>query len=320
MIAPADISVIVQGPVVTDAAAAATTREVLASVRKFLPGAEIIFSTWENQDISALDYDLLVTNPDPGSVGERANSSSANIYRQIVSSRAGLQAGTRPYGLKLRSDTSLLSAKFLELWDQHSAKGLAPRYFSKRALVSAVFSPCPRLCPSPYWVSDFFAFGLLEDVKNLWDIPLDVIDRLFERSPLKADSSVGTTPPLNAEQRLILAFAEKNGHHDSVRTITSVNPVSLARSEKFIASHFLPVAPVAAGFNLPIRFSRFESHQTYRVDHEGGLFRSPASAGAYASWLGGLPAIGLACAKGVGGRLIRRIRNAARKQPHSKPQ
>jgi len=308
MIDPKDISVVVQGPVVTDPEVAAPTREVLESVRAILPGAELIFSTWENADVSGLDFDRVVFSPDPGSVGERANSSSANIYRQIVSSTAGLKVATRRHGLKLRSDTSLTSSRFVDLWEQHAGKGFKPGCFSKRILVSAVFSPCPRFCPSPYWVSDFFAFGLLPDVQNLWDIPPEAIDATFKQSAPSAQQE-GSGQAINAEQRLMLAVANKNGIDARARFITTVNPFALAASEKFIASNFLPVDPAKAGLNLAKRFHRFEGHHTYRFDHESGLFRSNGSLGATAFFTLGLAKIAFACAKGTAGRIQRRLKS-----------
>lgn len=309
MIDPKDISVVVQGPVVTDPEVATPTREVLASVRSALPGAELIYSTWENTDVAGLDFDHAVFSPDPGSAGERANTSSANIYRQIASSSAGLKAATRPHALKLRSDTSLTSSAFVRLWEEHAANGFRPSCFSKRILVSAIFTPCPRHCPSPYWVSDFFAFGLLEDVRNLWDLPSSFVDLTFQLSPPATVPQQGSGQAINAEQRLMIALANKNGINARARFITTVNPFVLAASEKFIASNFLPVDPVEAGFNLANRFHRFTDHHTYRFDHKGKLFRAEGPCGAAAAFSTGLAKIAVACAKGTAGRIRRKFKN-----------
>ena len=52
-----DISVVVQGAIHPE-----WTPLVLKSIRKSLPGARVILSTWEGTDISKLDYDVLVLN------------------------------------------------------------------------------------------------------------------------------------------------------------------------------------------------------------------------------------------------------------------
>ena len=56
-----DISVVVQGAIDQ-----INTPKCLRSIRKRLPGAEIILSTWEGSPIDGLDYDKLVLNKDPG--------------------------------------------------------------------------------------------------------------------------------------------------------------------------------------------------------------------------------------------------------------
>ena len=60
MIDSKDISVVVQGAVNKN-----ETPKCLKSIRKFLPNAEIILSTWEGSDTKNLDYDILVLNKDP---------------------------------------------------------------------------------------------------------------------------------------------------------------------------------------------------------------------------------------------------------------
>lgn len=314
MIQPSEVSVVIQGPVVgirsQDERASATTCEVLGSVRAILPGAEVILSTWRQQDLEGLAYDKLVLSEDPGASGDRALSSSANILRQIRSSHAGLLQATRHYALKLRSDTALTSSIFLDCWNGHRSKGMKPVVFKERILVSAIFTPNPLHCPSPYWVSDFFAFGRCEDVRKLWDIPFAAIQRLFEedeeRKVYTADAAVSRTA-LNAEQRLILSMLGNHGIRENARTITTVNPLLLMRSEKFIASHFIPVDPETCGFNLADRFHGFNAHHTYRCDHLGPLFRSDGSLGARIAWVCRLPVIMFACAKGFCGRLRRRV-------------
>ena len=55
-----DISVVVQGAIDKK-----LTPICLKSIRKYLPGAEIILSTWEGSDVENLDFDTIVLNHDP---------------------------------------------------------------------------------------------------------------------------------------------------------------------------------------------------------------------------------------------------------------
>ena len=180
----------------------------------------------------------------------------------------------------------------------------------EKILVSAIFTPDPLHCPSPYWVSDFFAFGRREDVLKLWDIPSEDIQRRFgedeKRKSNGADGAVVRTA-INAEQKIILSMIGNHGIQEKIKTITTINPLLLMRSEKFIASHFIPVDPETFGFNLPIRFHAFKSHHTYRSDHLEALFRSAGSRGARIAWICRFPLIMFACVKGLGGRLRRRV-------------
>ena len=56
-----DISVVVQGAVDKE-----NTPRCLKSLRKHLPGAEVILSTWEGTNTDGLDYDVVLYNQDPG--------------------------------------------------------------------------------------------------------------------------------------------------------------------------------------------------------------------------------------------------------------
>lgn len=314
MIHSSEISVVIQGPVVgsrcLDQRSSTTTGEVVGSIRAILPDAELILSTWRGQDLKGLTYDKLVLSEDPGESFDGTLSSSANIFRQIRSSNAGLIQTTRRYALKLRSDTALTSSAFMACWENYRSKGMKPVVFDERILVSAIFTPNPLHCPSPYWVSDFFAFGRREDVQKLWDIPFGEIQRLFEEDKKRKSSGAKgaiSRKAINAEQRLILTMLRNHGIRENAKTITTVNPLLLMRSEKFIASHFIPVDPEAFGFNLPDRFHSYKTHHTYRCDHLGEMFRSANPIGARIAWICRLPLIMLACAKGLGGRLRRRI-------------
>ena len=60
MINSNEISVIVQGAIDKT-----ETPKCLKSIRKYLPDAEIILSTWEGSDLNGLDYDVLVINQLP---------------------------------------------------------------------------------------------------------------------------------------------------------------------------------------------------------------------------------------------------------------
>jgi hypothetical protein len=98
-----DISVVVQGPIHKQDN---LTKRVLESVRTHLPDAELILSTWKGSEVDGLNYDILVENHDPGTINNFL-SGSENFLRQVTSTFSRLQASSRKYVLKSRTDVLL---------------------------------------------------------------------------------------------------------------------------------------------------------------------------------------------------------------------
>lgn len=170
LIRNSDISVVVQGPVIGDG----LTKRCLESIRHFLPGAEIILSTWQGMDTDELTYDLLLENEDPGA--QPFHSRLPNLYnlnRQIVSAREGLKRASRPYAIKVRSDILFIGTGFLDYWQRYPCRSESLRLFKERVLNCTVFAHNPRRHqPTPFHPGDWFFFGLRDDLLLLWDIPL----------------------------------------------------------------------------------------------------------------------------------------------------
>ncbi len=160
---PQDISVVVQGAVDKN-----LTPKCLKSIRKHLPGAEIILSTWDGTDVTGLDYDKLVLNKDPG--GKKQSfvwNINNNVNRQLVSTQGGLKKATRKYALKLRTDFFLTGQGFLKYFDTFPKRDKKYSFFTHRVIIPTV---CSRECssynglPIPFHPSDFWFFGLTTDL------------------------------------------------------------------------------------------------------------------------------------------------------------
>ena len=83
-----EISVVVSGPVIfveNNEGRFNATSLGCKSIRKRLPGAEIVFSTWENEDVSEIDYDILVRSEDVGG----GQSKRWRQYQQADMQQAG---------------------------------------------------------------------------------------------------------------------------------------------------------------------------------------------------------------------------------------
>lgn len=182
MIESKDISVVVQGAISKE-----ETPKCLKSVRKFLPDAEIILSTWEGSDVSALDglYDILLLNKDPGCgyyYKNETGTKSNNLNRQLVSTQEGLKKATKTYALKIRSDIILTSNKFLKYFDYYPKRDEKYSLFKHKIVASSIGS---RFVLNDYLninqiaeiklafhISDWWFFGLKEDLVQYFDVPL----------------------------------------------------------------------------------------------------------------------------------------------------
>ncbi len=171
MISVKEISVVVQGAIDKQ-----LTPKCLESIRKYLPGAEIILSTWEGSDADGLDYDELLLNRDPGGYKHdfaiyNQPRSMNNFNRQLVSTQNGVKKASRKYCLKLRSDIILKSASFLEYWEKFEIRDSKYELFSHRVLCGSLFSR-ENSCqsgtgfPVPFHPSDFWFFGLIKDLED----------------------------------------------------------------------------------------------------------------------------------------------------------
>ena len=173
MIKSSEISILFQGAVDK-----VNTPKALKSIRKLLPESEIIISTWEGTATESLDCDVIVLNEDPGGFQDQFNSCFCNnTLRQIVSAQTGLKRVTRKYVIKMRMDLILKSCNFLKYYDSFPDRD--PNYiiFHHRIIACSFFSK--KFCstkfenqPLPFHLSDWFVFGEVKDIQDLYNIPL----------------------------------------------------------------------------------------------------------------------------------------------------
>lgn len=254
-----DITVVVQGPVHSYQQRAMDdniTKQCLASVRQFLPKAHIILSTWPEQDLSGLDYDELIINPDPGSniryYTDKHKPKGLNNNRQIVSTLNGLKAVKTKYAIKLRSDNYLTSAEFVNLFNRYQTRCDGPSVFKQRIVIPNTFSrKYAKGLPVAFHLSDFFYFGLTEDLLKLWDIPLLKNYDLEAQgipSPGYPNYPIDCTQMFWQEGLKNFTFNTQLGHlHD-------LSHDKLHLSEQFIANNLIIAAPEEIGLGLCDKF------------------------------------------------------------------
>ena len=216
---PHDISVVVQGPItgsLSDPPHRQLTRLGLESLRRFLPGAKLILSTWAGSDRREIDCDIYVETPDPGAVSYwKPFTVPYNVNRQIVSTNAGLRYADRRWAMKIRSDLIVTGTGFLELWEKFPTRNPEWQVFRERVVVSSWPTCNPRRCPLPFALSDWFTFGLQEDVAHLWarsPASDSEIARYFETHPRPVpDKHPDMLSRYNAEQYIWLGCLREHG-------------------------------------------------------------------------------------------------------------
>ena len=244
MLKSGDISVVIQGLVDK------STVTTLKSIRKYLPNAEVILSTWENSDISFLTdlYDVLVLNKDPGAtVFETKENKTNSINRIIVSSKNGIDRATRKYILRCRSDLALKNDNILKLADDFSARNPEKSLFKQRVFAYEIFSikydiknrHKQRML---FHISDWCYFGLKEDLQELFNIPLvqePDFSRYFEKHNKNIQDIYSTRLwKMSPEQYITSVNAKKvfnNLKFDNYLNITDEN---IQISENFIINNF----------------------------------------------------------------------------------
>jgi hypothetical protein len=178
---PNELSFVVQGVIdhkISPLTGKPITQSCLESLRAHHPGAEIILSTWPDQRLDGLDYDILVLSEDPGAHNAFGRGTRLvqldNTNRQIVSSRSGLRRATRKYAAKVRSDLIFSSNRWMQHYDQYPQRGNEWKIFRERVVTCSMFARDPRdpFTSQPLHPPDWMHIGLREDILLLWDIDL----------------------------------------------------------------------------------------------------------------------------------------------------
>jgi glycosyltransferase involved in cell wall biosynthesis len=259
-----EVAVVIQGAVVGRSADwdfPGVTAEVVRSVREHLPGAEVILSTWKGHATEGFDVDVLVISDDPGAVAPSpaAPNRLNNVNRQLVSTKGGLHRATRKYTLKLRSDTPLAHASFLQTPRDRGARLRRWSFTQERILIARELSLHPAVVPSLYFVGDAWQFGLTSDLRLYWDSPLDPTpadSRRPQPPPLVYNQTEGVCWQMAPEQYLATAFLERCGVPASLSYLAECGMAQSARSLLFMANNFAFATSEEAGVRIPARISQ----------------------------------------------------------------
>ena len=115
-----------------------------------------------------------------------------NINLQIVAARAGLDVASGLYTLRIRNDMIFAGDEFVTFYLAHYA---IPRPFTsllrQRVMISPLFTLNPFTMERiPFHFSDWFHFGLTEDIRRIWDVPeMSLRDAIYYNTHRHPDHS-----------------------------------------------------------------------------------------------------------------------------------
>ena len=249
MINSKDISVVVQGAIDKE-----NTPKCLKSIRKYLPDAEVILSTWEGSNTEGLDFDILLLNNDPGSF-KMSPWEINNVKRQIFSTLQGLKNCSRKYALKIRSDILLTGDNFTKYFDKFDSYNEEWHFLKKRIIIPSFLSRDPRVWESPMCPSDWCSFGLLEDMLALWDVPFPTEEEENWFKYHKKDKNVKEyyyplVARYNPEQFIWINFIKKYNKNIHVDNMFDINPDSIKETLLSYANNLVILSNKQFGIKL----------------------------------------------------------------------
>lgn len=268
-----NLSVIIQGKIFgtpADPREKQLTLQCIESVRKSLPNAEIIISTWTGSDVSHLPYDKVVFSDDPGATAYHIHDPTFfnNNNRQIVSTYNGLKAASGKYAIKMRGDHTLTGVGFVK-YLQEFPRSDTYRFFKQRVVTLTHFSRNPRRIPQLIHPSDIFQVGLLEDLLALWSIPQQPEPQTTRAFPLEKriiNNSLENSfyrMKFGSEQYIWYAYCKKNGLDMELKHFGDIPVDKIVKSDMSIINNFVIVEPEKINVVMPERFVMYPFDDLY---------------------------------------------------------
>ncbi|MBD8495217.1 WavE lipopolysaccharide synthesis [Pseudomonas syringae] len=250
------ISVVIQGPLYRASGPERSILTCIASIRRHLPCAEIIVSTWRDEDITEIDADGIVLLDDPGGLFD-CSGNQINTNRMLHSTAKGIQAANRPYVMKLRADHRLTSAALAVIGRPIADDGQASRLFNTPITITTLYIRNPERVPMLFHLSDLVQFGTREAMLDLWQQPLIQQQDLLNDKPFRNPfghftgySSARRVP----EQAILLGAMRKKGIKVHLANPSQVTMSHLKLWDRVLRCNFRVLDYTEAGVAFPERF------------------------------------------------------------------
>lgn len=285
-----DITFVVCGLVSTNQKNPFTAVNALKSIRKYFPESPIVLSTWDEESTEELEglYDCLVKNS-PSKVKNGLVRCSLNpdnlkmnsINLQAFSVHQGLLKVKTKYAVRFRTDFYLQNRNFIDnyvKWHEVFSQS-NPDYtvFHDKVMIPKTFTRNPEKTKGYYAfeTSDFFAFGLTEDLLLRWNGRQEDLSTLAYFSDKHEHNPYNTNQQYSTEQYGLLnilalkkpSIALPKSYCDVSRPDFTTNTHKFFISNYFIGSF--------ADLGLASRFKRKEkkSKKFFELYRYADLYR-----------------------------------------------
>jgi hypothetical protein len=140
------------------------TNDIINEYKKNFPNAEIVFSTWKNENVDGINCKVIQSEkPSP------TYPHSSNINLQIIGSREGLKAMSSEVILKCRSDIFIHNKNIFKIFKEKCS--------SEKIMVPDIGS-----YPFEYRISDFCLLGTKKVLSDFWN-SLEFYDGSYAIAP-----------------------------------------------------------------------------------------------------------------------------------------
>ena len=165
MIKNSEITVIVQGPYYEK-----ITDKVLNKIYKVFKGSKLIFSTYKDNKLNnslKKKFKVLINKNPKKTPMSLKPLQYYNYTGQMRTTLNGLKNSKTKYCLKTRSDLIIENKNFLKYFNKYKKFEKDYKILKKKVLISSFNTINPRKEPLPFHFSDWFYFGLTEDLKKI---------------------------------------------------------------------------------------------------------------------------------------------------------
>lgn len=273
-----DVSFVVQGPIVTNEEKKVgiySTKDVLLSIRRYFPEAEIVLSTWENSNVEDLDYDLITQNIDPGAMvisyhmfaadqisQQERKEAVFNVNRLLISAVNGIEKCTRRYVVKTRTDIIFTSSNLLyKMGHIANDRPIKSKYalLDKKVLSTNYYVRDPLKSNILFHPSDILIAGQKKDVYVLFNQELAVKEDFID------DFSILRL--VNEQYLFTKLIRSVYNKALSVETLMAVKKIdNFILSENFIFNNFLMYTPQELGVIFPQKLYTSYPNSNYDGD------------------------------------------------------